>query len=110
MDTRREAVTGIAGCLVAAVGAVAGIAAWTPYGRDGLFGGFESASNWNVVWLGLPVMTLGGTAAALGVFALVRGRWRPALGLMTAVTALAALGYGFDVLAGPEPQLCGDPC
>ncbi|MEE1737921.1 hypothetical protein [Streptomyces sp. BE147] len=110
MDTRREAVTGAAGCLAAALGAVVGLAVWTPYGRAGLFGGFEGAVNWTVLWLGLPVMTLGGIAVALGIFAVARGRWRPALGLAGAVAALTALGFGLDVLAPPPLPDCYDPC
>ncbi|WP_103534690.1 hypothetical protein [Streptomyces sp. SM11] len=110
-DSRREAVTGTAGCLTAVLSTLAGIAVWLPYGRRGLFGSFESETNPDVFWLGLPVMALGGAAAALAVFAVVRGRWRPALGLVAAVAGIAAFGYGFDVLAQPQAtQDCGPPC
>ncbi|XMN08111.1 hypothetical protein ACK8N7_19740 [Streptomyces griseobrunneus] len=111
METRRETVTGTVGCLTTVLGSLAGIAAWLPYGRNGLFGGFEGETNPAVLWLGLPVMALGGVATALAVFAVVRGRWLGALGLAAAVAGLAALGYGFDVLAGPQAaQDCGTPC
>ncbi|QNE76430.1 hypothetical protein F0344_18970 [Streptomyces finlayi] len=109
MDTRREAVTGTAGCLAAALGALVGLTAWVPYGRHGIFGGFEGASELNVLWLGLPVMLFGGTAAGLVLFALVRGKWRQAVVPALALTALTAVGCGFDVLAGP-PLACGPGC
>ncbi|MER5198628.1 hypothetical protein ACWD3J_46220 [Streptomyces sp. NPDC002755] len=108
---RREAVTGAAGCLTAVLGAMAGFAVWLPYGRRGLFGAFEGETNPDVIRLGLPVLVFGGTAAALAVFVAVRGRWRTALGLATAVAGLAAFGYGFDVLAGPPAtRHCAPSC
>ncbi|MFI1227348.1 MULTISPECIES: hypothetical protein [unclassified Streptomyces] len=115
MDTqnpRREALLGTAGCLTAFTGALAGIALWAPYGKDGLVDGFEGATNWDVVWFGLPLMVLGGIAAALAVLSLVRGRWRWALGLVAAVAVLAATGYGLDALEGPpRPECSGrQPC
>ncbi|MEV0884851.1 hypothetical protein AB0N60_06050 [Streptomyces microflavus] len=111
METRQEAAAGTIGCLAAVLGALAGIAAWLPYGRKGLFGGFEGETNPAVLWLGLPVMALGGFATALAVFAVVRGRWLGALGLVGAAAGLAAFGYAFDVLAGPQAlEDCGSPC
>ncbi|WP_330240256.1 hypothetical protein [Streptomyces sp. NBC_00525] len=108
---RREAVTGTAGLLTALLGALAGLAVWFPYGRRGLFGAFEGERNADVLLLGLPVLVIGGTVAALAVFAVVRGRWRTALGLAAAVAGLAALGYGLDVLASPQAARdCGSPC
>ncbi|MER0426000.1 hypothetical protein [Streptomyces microflavus] len=92
METRQEAAAGTIGCLAAVLGALAGIAAWLPYGRKGLFGGFEGETNPAVLWLGLPVMALGGIATALAVFAVVRGRWLGALGLVGAAAGLAAFG------------------
>lgn len=109
MSTRREAVIGTAGCLAAALGALAGLVAWVPYGRHGIFGGFEGESALNVLWLGLPVMVFGGTAAGLVLFALVRGKWRQTVVPALTLTALTVIGYGFDVLAGP-PLACGPGC
>ncbi|NEB85416.1 hypothetical protein G3I43_14665 [Streptomyces anulatus] len=110
-NSRREALVGTAGCLTAFVGALAGIVLWTPYGRSGLLHDFEvGPSNWNVLLVGLPLMVLGGIAAALAVFALVRGRWKPALGLVAAVAVLAAIGMGVDALAGSPRPDCSDPC
>jgi hypothetical protein len=110
-NSRREAVVGTAGCVTAVLGTLAGIAVWLPYGRRGLFGSFEGETNPDVFWLGLPVMAMGGAAAALAAFAVVRGRWRPALGLVAAVAGIAAFGYVFDVLAGTQAmQDCGSPC
>ncbi|MFB8084393.1 hypothetical protein [Streptomyces sp. NPDC055992] len=109
--SRREAVTGTAAFLTALLGALAGLALWLPYGRRGLFGAFEGERNTDVLLLGLPVLLVGGTVAALAAFAAVRGRWRTALGLAAAVAGLAAVGYGFDVLAGPQTASdCGSPC
>ncbi|MFE6765465.1 hypothetical protein [Streptomyces sp. NPDC057689] len=108
---RREALTGAAGLLAALLGALVGLAAWLPYGRRGLFGAFEGETDPHVLLLGLPVLLVGGAVAALAVFAVVRGRWRTALGLAVAVAGLAAVGFGFDVLAGPQAVSdCGSPC
>ncbi|MDX3337027.1 hypothetical protein PV409_03515 [Streptomyces sp. ME02-6979.5a] len=109
-NPRREAALGTAGCLTAFAGALAGIALWTPYGKDGLLDGFEGATNWDVVWYGLPLMVIGGIAAALAVFSAVRGRWLRALGLVAAVAGLAAIGYAVDALAGPPRPECSNPC
>ncbi|WP_424569349.1 hypothetical protein [Streptomyces sp. CH-036] len=109
-SSRREAVTGTAGCLTAFAGALAGIVLWAPYGKDGLLDGFEGASNWNVLWVGLPLMILGGIAAALAVFFLVRGEWKRALGCIAAIGVLFALGVAVDALAGPPRPECSDPC
>ncbi|MEU3218895.1 hypothetical protein [Streptomyces sp. NPDC006971] len=108
MENRGEAVRGIVGCLAAIVGGVVGLLAWAPYGRHGIFGGFEGESEWNVLWLGLPVMVLGGITAGIALFALLRGKWRSALGAAALLAGLAALGLAFDVLAGPP--LCGPGC
>ncbi|MFI9626958.1 hypothetical protein [Streptomyces sp. NPDC052042] len=108
MENRSEAIRGIVGCLVVAVGGTAGVLAWTPYGRRGIFGGFEGESEWNVLWLGLPVMVLGGIATGIALFALLRGKWRSALGAAAALAGLVAFGLAFDVLAGPP--LCGPGC
>lgn len=111
METRREAVTGTTGCVTAVLGELAGIALWLPYGRRGLSGAFEGETDAAVLWLGLPVMALGGATAALAVFALLRARRRPALGLLAILAAITAVGYGFDVLAAPQAaQDCGSPC
>ncbi|MGC5364274.1 hypothetical protein ACPXCE_21830 [Streptomyces sp. DT24] len=104
----REAAADAAGCLVALAGAVAGLLLWAPYGGHGLLGGFEGATAWRVLWLGLPVMTVGGAVAALTVRALARRRWRRTLGLGLLLVALAAIGTGYEVLAGP-PSGCGTP-
>ncbi|KQX37141.1 hypothetical protein ASD97_09210 [Streptomyces sp. Root63] len=109
-NSRREAVVGTAGCVTAFVGALAGIALWAPYGKNGLVDGFEGATNWDVVWFGLPLMVLGGIATALAVFFLVRSDWKRALGLVAAIAVLFAIGVGVDALAGPPRPECYDPC
>ncbi|MFE6282543.1 hypothetical protein [Streptomyces sp. NPDC057877] len=63
------------GCLLAAVGACAGLAVWSMDFR-GRFFRFEQSPDWKVLYAELPLSVLGGTAAALGVWALAR-RLRP---------------------------------
>ncbi|ROQ67886.1 hypothetical protein EDD93_2336 [Streptomyces sp. 840.1] len=108
-ESRREALSGIAGFAVAAAGATAGMLVWAPYARRGLFGSIEGHSEWDVLWHGLPVMTLGGVAAALGTLWLVRGRWLGALGFGALLAVLAVVGVTFGVLDGPPPP-CGSVC
>ncbi|MER6078476.1 hypothetical protein [Streptomyces sp. NPDC001833] len=64
-----------AGCLTAAVGAGAGLAVWTIDVRSRLWR-FEQTPDWSVLYAELPLAVLGGTAAALAVWALVH-RLRP---------------------------------
>ncbi|MGW1408528.1 hypothetical protein [Streptomyces sp. NPDC002403] len=109
MENRSEAVRGIAGCLVVAAGGAAGTLAWAPYGRHGLVSGFEGATEWNVLWLGLPVMTLGGITAGLTLVALAGRKWRRALGAAAVLAAITGFGVAFDVLEGP-PLACGPGC
>ncbi|WP_262375184.1 hypothetical protein [Streptomyces sp. sk2.1] len=108
-ENRNEAIRGVVGCVAAAAGGAAGMLAWAPYGRHGIFGGFEGTSEWNVLWFGLPVMTLGGVAAGITLFALARRKWRQALGAAVVLAALAGFGVVFDVLEGP-PLSCGPGC
>ncbi|MEU6259492.1 hypothetical protein [Streptomyces sp. NPDC047043] len=72
MGQRTEAA---AGCVTAALGAGAGLAVWSVDVRDRLWR-FEAAPDWSVLYAELPLAILGGTAAALGVWALLR-RLRP---------------------------------
>ena len=72
MGQRTEAA---AGCLTAALGAGAGLAVWSIDVRDRWWR-FEAAPDWSVLYAELPLAILGGTAAALGVRALLR-RLRP---------------------------------
>ncbi|MFI9828023.1 MAG: hypothetical protein HOV82_01885 [Streptomyces sp.] len=60
-----------AGCLTAAVGAGAGLACWS-VGVRGRFRRFEQAPDWSVLYAELPLMVLGGVAAALAVWAVLR--------------------------------------
>jgi L-cysteine desulfidase len=59
------------GCLTAVVGAGAGLAVWAVDVR-GRFYRFEQAPDWSVLYAELPLMILGGVAAALGLWALLR--------------------------------------
>ncbi|KUN98103.1 hypothetical protein [Streptomyces resistomycificus] len=67
-----------AGCLTAAVGAGAGLVVWAVAagGPRRRFYRFEQAPDWSVLYAELPLMVLGGTAAFLGVWAVLR-RLRP---------------------------------
>ncbi|MEV6593617.1 hypothetical protein [Streptomyces acidicola] len=58
------------GCLTAAVGAGVGLAVWS-VGVDGRLRRFEQSPDWSVLYAELPLMVLGGTAAALGLWALI---------------------------------------
>ncbi|MPY53531.1 hypothetical protein [Streptomyces acidicola] len=58
------------GCLTAAVGAGAGLAVWS-VGVDGRLRRFEQSPDWSVLYAELPLMVLGGTATALGLWALI---------------------------------------
>ncbi|MCX4882407.1 MULTISPECIES: hypothetical protein [unclassified Streptomyces] len=60
-----------AGCLTAAVGAGAGLAVWAVDVRARLWR-FEQSPDWSVLYAELPLAILGGTAASLVVWALVR--------------------------------------
>ncbi|MFJ8022088.1 hypothetical protein [Streptomyces sp. NPDC096311] len=65
------------GCLIAVVGAGAGLAVWAAHSR-GRFQRFEQGPDWSVLYAELPLMVLGGTAAGLGLWALgwwALGRW-----------------------------------
>lgn len=64
-----------AGCLTAAVGAGAGLAVWAVDVRERLWR-FEAAPDWSVLYAELPLAILGGIAASLGAWALLR-RLRP---------------------------------
>ncbi|MFC9629404.1 hypothetical protein ACFTY8_08930 [Streptomyces mirabilis] len=57
------------GCLNAVVGAGAGLAVWAVNSRD-RFQLFEQGPDWSVLYAELPLTVLGGTAAALGLWAL----------------------------------------
>ncbi|WAZ23079.1 hypothetical protein STRCI_004396 [Streptomyces cinnabarinus] len=63
------------GCLIGALGAGAGLAVWAVDVR-GRFWRFEQAPDWRVLYAELPLAVLGGTALALGLWALAR-RLRP---------------------------------
>ncbi|MFJ9540867.1 hypothetical protein ACIRPX_26845 [Streptomyces sp. NPDC101225] len=60
-----------AGCLTMAAGAGAGLAVWA-VGVRARFRRFERSPDWSVLYAELPLAVLGGTAAALAVWALVR--------------------------------------
>ncbi|MFJ1972455.1 hypothetical protein ACIO93_27660 [Streptomyces sp. NPDC087903] len=57
------------GCLIAAVGAGAGLALWC-VGAQGRIRRFEQGPDWSVLYAELPLAVLGGTALALGLWAL----------------------------------------
>ncbi|MFG3717086.1 hypothetical protein ACGF8D_04640 [Streptomyces massasporeus] len=64
-----------AGCLTTALGAGAGLTVWA-VGARGRFRRFEAAPGWSVLYAEPPLAVLGGAAAALAAWALLR-RLRP---------------------------------
>jgi len=60
-----------AGCLTAAVGAGVGVAVWAVDVRS-RFVRFEQGPDWSVLYAELPLMVLGGVAASLAVWAVLR--------------------------------------
>lgn len=64
-----------AGCLTAIAGAGGGFAVWAVDFRSRMWR-FEQAPDWSVLYAELPLAVLGGTAAALALWALV-DRLRP---------------------------------
>ncbi|MFF4832588.1 hypothetical protein [Streptomyces sp. NPDC001315] len=60
-----------AGCLTAALGAGAGLTVWAMDFRA-RFWRFEQSPDWSVLYAELPLAILGGIAASLTVWALVR--------------------------------------
>ncbi|MFR9798583.1 hypothetical protein ACL02U_22200 [Streptomyces sp. MS06] len=67
MGERAQAATG---CVTAVAGAGAGLALWSLDARARLWR-FEEMPDWSVLYAELPLAVLGGTAAALTVWALV---------------------------------------
>jgi hypothetical protein len=59
------------GCITALLGAGVGLAVWSYDVRDRFYR-FEASPDWSVLYAELPLAVLGGLAAALGVWALVR--------------------------------------
>ncbi|MFF5365572.1 hypothetical protein [Streptomyces sp. NPDC013187] len=64
-----------AGCLTTALGAGAGLWVWA-VGVRGRFRRFQATPDWSVLYAELPPAVLGGAAAALAAWALLR-RLRP---------------------------------
>ncbi|MFC8350229.1 hypothetical protein [Streptomyces sp. NPDC057280] len=60
-----------AGCLTAAAGAGAGLGFWS-VGVRGRFRRFEQGPDWSVLFAELPLAVLGGVAASLVVWAVLR--------------------------------------
>ncbi|KUN24060.1 hypothetical protein AQJ23_20925 [Streptomyces antibioticus] len=60
-----------AGCLTATAGAGVGLAVWAVDVRS-RFVRFEQGPDWSVLYAELPLMVLGGVAASLAVWAVLR--------------------------------------
>ncbi|MEU9284907.1 hypothetical protein AB0D57_09305 [Streptomyces sp. NPDC048275] len=56
------------GCLVAVAGAGAGLAVWFARAQ-GRWHEFEAGPNWSLLYAELPFFVIGGTAAAMAVWA-----------------------------------------
>ncbi|MFC8510796.1 hypothetical protein ACFU3J_35230 [Streptomyces sp. NPDC057411] len=101
------------GCLLAALGALAGLLLWAPRAAYSLDGGFEAhARDLSVVFVDLPLILLGATALPLLAWAvMLRPGRRPGRRIWPAVlVALGVLGLflaGVDACwqprQGPDP-------
>ena len=61
-----------AGCLTIALGVGVGLAVWAVRAQ-GRVRRFEQGPDWSVFYAELPLLTLAGTAAGLGAWAVLRG-------------------------------------
>ncbi|MEU8852284.1 hypothetical protein AB0C70_40085 [Streptomyces sp. NPDC048564] len=89
----REEIKGLAGFLVAGLGAVAALLAWAPLARVNVEGGFEGLHrDLSVLYIDLPLVAAGGALVPLTFWLLTLRRFhRPWLAALAAVAA-AALG------------------
>ncbi|WP_327233301.1 hypothetical protein OG349_04305 [Streptomyces sp. NBC_01317] len=88
--------TGGAGCLLAGLGAAIAPFVWAPRAAFSIDGGFEGhARDLSVIYVDLPLITLGGALLPLLAWALT-SRWtgRPWIAVLTAVAALALGMWG----------------
>ncbi|MCH0565266.1 MULTISPECIES: hypothetical protein [unclassified Streptomyces] len=89
----KEEIKGLAGFLVAGLGAAAALLAWAPLARVNVEGGFEGIHrDLGVLYVDLPLVAVGGALVPLACWLLTL-RWsrRPWLAALAAVAA-AALG------------------
>ncbi|MFB7655931.1 MULTISPECIES: hypothetical protein [unclassified Streptomyces] len=89
----KEEIRGLAGFLVAGLGAATTLLAWAPMARVSIEGGFSGIHrNLSVLYIDLPLITAGGALVPLTFWMLTLRRFhRPWLAAMVA-TAAAALG------------------
>ncbi|MGW1614942.1 hypothetical protein ACWCQZ_36980 [Streptomyces sp. NPDC002285] len=89
----KEEIKGLAGFLVAGLGAAAALLAWAPLARVNVEGGFEGLhGDLSVLYIDLPLVAAGGALVPLTFWLLtLRHSDRPWLAALAAVAA-AALG------------------
>ncbi|MFE0640552.1 hypothetical protein ACFW2Y_02825 [Streptomyces sp. NPDC058877] len=87
----KEEIKGLAGFLVAALGAAAVLLAWAPLARVNVEGGFDGRhQDLSVLYVDLPLVAVGGALVPLAFWMLTM-RWfhRPWLAALAAVTGVA---------------------
>ncbi|MYW51330.1 hypothetical protein GTY64_07585 [Streptomyces sp. SID8376] len=87
----KEEIKGLAGFLVAGLGAAAALLAWAPLARVNVEGGFEGKHrDLSVLYVDLPLVAVGGALVPLAFWMLTLRRFhRPWLAALAAVTAVA---------------------
>ncbi|GJF27240.1 hypothetical protein [Streptomyces sp. HO565] len=87
----KEEIKGIAGFLIAGLGAAAALLAWAPLARINVEGGFDgSHRDLSVLYMDLPLVAAGGALVPLAFWMLTLRRFhRPWLAALAAITAVA---------------------
>ncbi|MFE7527375.1 hypothetical protein ACFU7Y_16880 [Kitasatospora sp. NPDC057542] len=104
---------GAAGCLLAGLGAMAGLLVWAPRAAFSIDGGFEGhARDLSVLFVDLPLILLGGTMVPLFTWTLITRRTgRPWITVLTTLTALALGVWGliewYTPRQHPDPGYTG---
>ncbi|MEV7130132.1 hypothetical protein [Streptomyces sp. NPDC093260] len=110
MDQKTEGATA---CLLAALGAIAGLLVWAPRAAFSIDGGFEGhARDLSVLFLDLPLILLGGTALPLFTWTLAtRSTGRPWIAGLTTLATLALGVWGltewYTPRQHPDPGYTG---
>ncbi|MER5967310.1 hypothetical protein [Streptomyces sp. NPDC002057] len=87
----KEEIKGLAGCLVAGLGAATTLMAWAPLARVNIEGGFTGIHrDLSVLYVDLPLITAGGALVPLTFWILTMRRFRrPWLAALVAAAATA---------------------
>ncbi|MFB6892034.1 hypothetical protein ACFCX4_22305 [Kitasatospora sp. NPDC056327] len=95
---------GAGACILAGLGALAGLLVWAPRAALSIDGGFEDhARDPSVLFLDLPLILLGGTVLPLFTWTLAaRSTGRPWIALLTTLAALALGVWGLAEWYAPH--------